>query len=518
MSGDGNSIENQILMVKNYIENNPALTLCNVFSDNGVTGTNFNRPGFENLMQEIRDGKINCIVVKDLSRFGRDYIEAGNFLETIFPRLGIRFISIADNYDSFEPRCQGEGMYIALKNIINTAYAKDISIKTRSAFKAKRDKGEPLVRRASFGYLKSPNDKHQLIIDDDAADIVRMIFKLKLKGFSSSQIARQLNSQNIATPTHYKNKQCKKSQFWTAYGVSRILKNPVYTGSIIMGKISLINGKPCNMNEDDWTIIKNAHEPIISQDDFDTVAEQRNQQRKKHNNSVRVERTKLPEDILKGFIFCKECGKTYGQTGYMLKDKTYRLSYKCNCYRWRGFGTTEKFLQKELFDTIYSVIRLQMDILINQRDRFLKILSSDINEKHRNELNSRAINIQKELDAIPARKLKLYDNFCTGIVEEENYKLFNQTYDAQKVELFKKFKKISDEIKTLKPKYVSNYESISAIDRLDNQKELSREMIVAFVEHIEVSYDKKVEITFRFKDELDSLIELNDEREVCLHG
>jgi len=133
-------------------------------------------------------------------------------------------------------------------------------------------------------------------------------------------------------------------------------------------------------------------------------------------------------------------------------------------------------------------------------------------------LNSRAINIQKELDAIPARKLKLYDNFCTGIVEEENYKLFNQTYDAQKVELFKKFKKISDEIKTLKPKYVSNYESISAIDRLDNQKELSREMIVAFVEHIEVSYDKKVEITFRFKDELDSLIELNDEREVCLHG
>jgi len=165
---DTNLIENQILMVKNYIENHSELTLCNVFSDNGMTGTNFNRSGFENLMQEVRCGKINCIVVKDLSRFGRDYIEAGNFLEVIFPRLGIRFISITDNYDSFDARCQGEGMYIALKNIINASYAKDISLKVRSAYKAKREKGEPIIQWAPFGYLKSPENKHQLIIDNEA--------------------------------------------------------------------------------------------------------------------------------------------------------------------------------------------------------------------------------------------------------------------------------------------------------------------------------------------------------------
>jgi len=159
-NSDGNSIENQILMVKNYIENNSELTLCNIFSDNGMTGMNFNRPGFESLMQEIRRGSINCIVVKDLSRFGRDYIEAGNFLEVIFPRLSIRFISISDNYDSFDSRCQGEGMFIALKNIIHTSYAKDISVKIRTAYKTKCEKGEPVVQTAPFGYLKSPENKH----------------------------------------------------------------------------------------------------------------------------------------------------------------------------------------------------------------------------------------------------------------------------------------------------------------------------------------------------------------------
>ncbi len=161
------SIENQNLMVRSYIEETPDLSFCGLFSDNGMTGTNFNRPGFENLMEEVRRGRVNCIVVKDLSRFGCDYVEAGNFLEVIFPKLGVRFISIGDHFDSFDPRCQGEGISIALKNMINAFYSKDISKKISSAYAAKRQNGDYVSRLAPFGYIKSPDNVNRLVIDEN---------------------------------------------------------------------------------------------------------------------------------------------------------------------------------------------------------------------------------------------------------------------------------------------------------------------------------------------------------------
>jgi len=529
-NSDGNSIENQILMVKNYIENHSELTLCNVFSDNGMTGTNFNRPGFESLMQEIRRGSINCIVVKDLSRFGRDYIEAGNFLEVIFPRLGIRFISISDNYDSFDPRCQGEGMFIALKNIIHTSYAKDISVKIRTAYKTKCEKGEPVVQTAPFGYLKSPENKHQLIIDDEAADIVRMIFKLKLQGLSVYQITSQLTLQSIVTPKYYQyiknatgNKMCESSQIWAESTVTSILRNVTYVENVVMGKTRMINGKQCKVPEKDWTIIKNTHEPIISQTDFDSVAELLKQQRKKYNAKSNCKHSSLPENILKGFIFCKECGRsckrTSKRTDKASKDNTYYLAYTCRyCSRYILKNTRKSFSQKELYDTIYNVVRLQMDVFAGQYERFLKSIESSESKNYRNELITHLKTTQKELDAIPAKKLRLYDDYYAEIVDEENYILFNQIYDAQKIELSQKLKELSDEISTLQPEHLSNYESISVINNLDNQKELSKEMLTALVERIEISHSREIEVIFRYKNELSNLTELNDEREVHLHG
>jgi len=353
-----------------------------------------------------------------------------------------------------------------------------------------------------------------------------MIFKLKLQGLSAYHIAHQLNLQNIAAPKYYryiknicKNEKYAKPHDWVECVVAAILENPVYTGCVVMGKSRVVDGKQCDVDKKDWTIIKNTHESIISQADFDSVAEQLRQKSEKYNNRIRTERATVPKNILAKFIFCKECGKAYSRNGKVLKDNAYRPTYYCSyCNQYIPQKSRKRFSQEELFNIIYTAIRLQIDVFVSQRDRFLKNLSSNSNENYRNELTIEAQNIKKELETILVRKLKLYDDYCAGIVNEENYRLFNQSYDVQKIELSRKLEELSDEISTLQSEHLSKYESISAIDKLDNQKELSREMLIAFVERIEVSLDQNVEVIFRYKDELDSLIQLNDEREGRLHG
>ena len=277
--GESASLENQALLVRRYIEANPTLKMREVFNDNGLTGTNFDRPGFEALMDEIRRGKINCVVVKDLSRFGRDYIEAGNFLETIFPSLGVRFISISDNYDSFDPRCKSEGTSIALKNMINAFYAKDISVKTRSALAAKQRKGQYTGAMPPFGYLISPEDRHRLVIDEKAAAVVRNIFRWRQEGLGPCDIARRLDASGFPAPGHYfyvsgihRNRRYEKPCRWADSTVRNMLENPVYIGDMALGKMR-VNPNQMYDNRhqprENWIITKGTHAPIIPETEFE---------------------------------------------------------------------------------------------------------------------------------------------------------------------------------------------------------------------------------------------------------
>ena len=526
-NNDGNSLENQILLVQKYVENNPELTLCSVFSDNGMTGTNFNRPGFEGLMDEIRRGHINCIVVKDLSRFGRDYVEAGNFLEVIFPRLGIRFISIGDNYDSFDPRCQGEGMSIALKNMINAFYAKDISVKIRTAFAVKRQKGEFVGKIAPFGYVKSPENVNALTVDREAAKIVQMIFKLKLDGLGAYQIARQLSSQSIPTPGHYryingmtKEKRYEHPQFWDTTTVMNILENVACIGNLALGKSRNTDGKQHKLPKSEWTIVENTHEPIIAKADFVAVAEQLRLQKEQHKNKTKHNRDELPENLLEGLVFCKECGRAYRRIPNTHRDKTtYRLTYIClYCNQHKPKYVCEHFRHDELYEAVYAAIRSQIDIFIGQRDLFLKTSKSDTTQTYHRDLKVKVQDIHNELDRIPARKLKLYDDLYAKIINENDYRLFSERYDTRKDELSKELERLLSEISTLNPQYISSYESLSVTSKWEHQSELTREMLLAFVERIEVSHDRKLNIMFRYRDELSSLYQLNVESEEYLHG
>lgn len=283
---ESNSIGNQRELIRDFAAERPGLHLVEEYADDGYTGTNFERPGFKRMMEDIKSGKINCIIVKDLSRLGRNYIEMGKYLEQIFPMMGIRFIAINDNYDNANSESSdSDSIVVPFKNLLNDSYCRDISIKVRSQLDMKRRKGEFIGGYAIYGYCKDKRNKNRLVVDEYAADIVRSIYRRKLEGMSAQAIAEQLNSENVLAPSEYK-RLCGLNYHsgfkagthakWQAIQVLRILKNEVYTGTMVQGRRQKINykiKKIRDVEESGWIRVPNMHEAIIPQKLFDTVQE-----------------------------------------------------------------------------------------------------------------------------------------------------------------------------------------------------------------------------------------------------
>ena len=279
-----NSIANQKELVMDYLKSHHEIEVVSTYTDDGYSGVNFERPEFQRMLSDIREGKIDCVIVKDLSRFGRNYIESGRYIEKIFPMLGIRFIAITDGYDSLNED-MGSEMIIPFKNLINDAYCRDISIKIRSHMDIKRRNGEYIAAYAAYGYLKDKDNKNHLVIDEYAADVVRDIFTMKICGMSQQAIADKLNADGILSPMQYKKsigvpmengfaKNVKPK--WSYNAVLRVLKNEVYIGSVVQGKRTTPNykiKKRVYKNEADWIRVRDMHDAIVSRSDFDLVQE-----------------------------------------------------------------------------------------------------------------------------------------------------------------------------------------------------------------------------------------------------
>lgn len=260
---DGDSLENQIRMIERYIQARPDFRLIGVYADNGKSGVSYERPAFGKLMNDIKAGKINCVVVKDLSRLGRNYIETGEYLERIFPGLGIRFIAINDRYDNIELTA-GQMLTAGMKNLINDIYAKDISRKSSTALRIKQKKGEFIGSYAAYGYMKSKENKNKIVIDDEAAQVVRDIFRWKAEGESNAQICHRLNETGITSPCKYRYEKgiLKSDKYaetrWRNETLKVILRNPVYIGHMAQGK-------------NNFVIAENTHEPLIDKEIFIAV-------------------------------------------------------------------------------------------------------------------------------------------------------------------------------------------------------------------------------------------------------
>lgn len=380
---ESNSIVNQRELIEQYISNKDDLQIVDYYIDDGYSGTNFNRPGFRRLLQDMKNKKINCIIVKDLSRFARSHIEADMYFENIFTSLNIRFISVIENIDSFENPDSMDNLIVPFKNLLNDAYAKDISKKVKSALLTKRLNGEFIGTSATYGYLKNPKDKHKLIIDEEASKNVIKIFNDIIEGKTASEIANELNSNNVLTPASYKikNNNIEVDKKWNVKMINVILQNRVYTGDLIQGKKkveSYRTHKLITTNKDEWIIVENNHEPIISKEEFDEVQEILNK-----NKSARSNKEK---DLFYRFLKCSDCGESFT----LRRVKNYEY-YHCTSYVRNESCTSHSIRKDKLVELVIEEINkkfkrnkidtLTRDILLKNIDSIIIFQNGKINVK-----------------------------------------------------------------------------------------------------------------------------------------
>ena len=382
---ESNSIVNQRELIGQYISSKSDLKLVGYYIDDGYSGTNFNRPGFEKLLQDMKNKKINCIIVKDLSRFARNHIEADMYFENIFPALNIRFISIIENIDSFENPDSIDNLIVPFKNLLNDAYAKDISKKVKSALTAKRLNGEFIGTSATYGYVKDQKDKHKLILDEEASKTVIQIFNGIIEGKKASEIADELNKNNILTPAAYKRKNEQEDENaviykkWNVKMINKMLKDRIYVGDLIQGKKKVENyrsHKLITTKKDEWIITPNNHDPIISKDKFDKV-----QEIIEKNKCARRNKEK---DLFYRFLECSDCGSSFT----LRKVKNYEY-YHCASYVRNGSCTSHSIRKDKLIEIVLKELNkkfkrncintLTRDILLKNIDSIIIFQNGEIN-------------------------------------------------------------------------------------------------------------------------------------------
>ena len=513
---DGDSIENQITICREYINERPYLKLAGIFSDNGAKGTNFERPEFNRMMDQVKAGKINAILCKDLSRFGRDYVETGNYLEKIFPFLGVRFIAITDHFDSFETDGTEESLMIPLKNMINELYAKDISRKIRTSFENRMEKGEFLPAFIPYGYVKSKTVEYDLEIDDEVAENVRLIYKWRLEGASMPEINRRLNTLGATTPAVRKlqlgiwHSEKYNNPEWRGCTVKNILTNPMYTGCLAYRRNpkSLYEGiKMHHAPEEEWIVIPGHHEPLVSKEDFDEVQRRYREFAKEYHSreDANKEIRDSIENIFQGRIWCGECG------GRMrLRKNTLRKGHGTEVFYCgkhndnRRKCTTHAIKYTDAKDRVFELIQLQikyaadMEIVLSQ----LKGNAQDRNlmDQYNGELNG----ITMKLNKVNSSLEKLYENYVEGIVSNDEYAFMKKEYESRQKEISRSIDEIRQKKASISNVFAGNNKWLKAIKGIENEGKLSQKIVDEMINRViihEIDGQITVEIVMNYSDE-----------------
>lgn len=502
------SMDNQVEFLRNYVDLQEELKLVEIYIDDDITGTNFDRPAFNKLLEDVKKGRINCIVVKDLSRFGRNYVETGEFIEKIFPFLKVRFIAINDRFDSL---INHSDIVASFKNIVNEIYAKDISKKICTSVITRQKKGEYIGGITAYGYMKDPNDKHRLLVDPITAPIVKQIFDWKASGIGFITIGRMLNNQGIMSPAQYKHsrgifqKDKNQNHPWNAVNVKRILLNPIYMGNMVQGKYrqSFYKNQPRIVtDESQWIVIPDTHEAIIEKGTFEAVKQQLSEHNARRKNSENIQNVEA-KNLFKGLIYCGQCGKKMvftSRTGSKRNPKKVYASYKCRHYRER--------LNQECADK-----RIQNDVLVKIIEKLLaeysKVFIEDWNEFSKNAAirqgdcqSNEAIqksNAVRRLEKIDNLDIKLYTDYAEGLLTKNEYVQMKGNYRSESTFL-------QNEIDVLEKQIVSKgkiQEEINnakcTVEAFIKGNNLSEEIIRNLIERITIQGRNAVEIRFKFE-------------------
>lgn len=491
---ESESIINQRTLLTQYVEKlGENYELVDIYIDPGYTGTNFKRPEFQRMKRDIEQGKVNMVITKDLSRLGRDYIETGEYIEKWFPEYNVRYISVTDGVDTFK-NDNGNNDIIPFKSILNDMYSKDLSKKIRTSLHTMQKEGKWVGGKVALGYMKSPQDKNKLIINESEAEIVRTIFNMAYSGKELHDIKDYLVNNNIPTANQMR---YNKQTFWENRAIKNILKNPIYIGTTIQNKNSRINYKNRKLRpnpKEQWHIVENTHEPIISKEVFEVVQKMAVTQKYGRNE-------KKHQFLLDGLLICYECKHKIG----VRARPNGQLSMVCNNYRRNSklkICTSHGFSYEELEKTVIQYIK-QLFTNINKGEIELSIKNS----KNKSDYTAMLKAIQLEINKINSNIDKMYLDKLNGKISEEMYeRVYNDLNNKMKQEkdkydaLYKEKEDIQEDNTDKIKKIIS--------DTLKLEKP-TKELLRVLINRIEIHQDKQIDIVFNFR-------KLNEIKKQCL--
>lgn len=515
----GDSIENQIEMIEKYISKCQDLKVIHTFVDNGETGTNFERPAFSDMMEEVKKGAINCIVVKDLSRFGRNYLETGNYLEKIFPYLGIRFISVNDHFDSLHDR-KSDTLLVPLKSILHDTYAKDISRKVSSAIDIKKKSGKFMGKIPPYGYVRDEQDRYKLCVHTERAEIIRMIFKWRTEGMGSVSIAHRLNDMTVPTQLQIRfaegHHDGKEHALWRGSAVMDILKNPCYIGCMVERKGSnlLCKGRENKViPESEWNLIENTHEPIIDKETFEKVQRLVSESRGKRKQQVADKSYRQrTENILSGMVQCGICGSgVHRDSGYFRKDGSLvHYSFYCSNKYIKTKGCSSRTVDEtELHNYIFQACKKQLELLADMKELIDDMVENQKNSRYISSLKQEIRILEDKQQKLRRKRNDLYADFKDGLLTEREYTFRRDKYMADSEQLSIQLQAVNAELQENSQMSEVTTKWISDFICFKDTKKLTKEMCSVMVKKV-VLNENSVSIHFAFTDEYEKALAFLD--------
>lgn len=515
---DGDSIEMQKYMLQKYVNERPDLSVYSLYCDNGRTGTNFERPEFERLMDDVRGGKVDCVVVKDLSRLGRNYIETGHYMEKIFPFLGVRFIAVNDGYDSLT--CQnGNDLIVSLKNLINDIYAKDISKKSGSALAVKQKNGEFIGAFPPYGYLKDRDDNHKLVPDPDTAHFVHQIFLWKAEGIGINTIARRLNEMGVPSPAKYrylsgifKKEPSGNGAIWQGQSIKLITSNLMYAGHMAQGKSkkSLHDGQLKTMiPQSDWVVVRDTHEPIIDEDTFNKVQEIKEEQTRLHVTlNGKYADISNKENVFKGLLRCDDCKTKMVRYKDVSKAGSVCYRFICRVYAQNlSMTCTNKSVREDkLFECVYAAIQSQIELAVDMEKILERLNRQEDFQTARKEVEEKISTARQKLKRITFLKGSLFESYTNHLLSEDEYLYSKKSYDTEIKCLQTELEALEREGMKYEKTLTPQNEWIQAFQKYKDKTSITREMVLELIQCIWISGYNTIEIVWNYGDEYKKIL------------
>ena len=505
----GDSLETQRQIMEAYTALCPDIEVVGVYTDNGTTGRTFEREAFQRMLADVESGKIDCIVVKDLSRLGRNTIDTGYYIEKYFPLHGVRFIAVNDQFDSEDSENSGNHLIVPLKNMINEAYAADISKKVRvQQNQAMRD-GEFVGARPPYGYRKDPDNCHRLLVNEDTAPIVRQIFQWTVDGVALNVIVKRLNEQGVMTPGYYlasigliTSKKLMGSGKWQTWTVGKILADEVYTGDMVQGKHTNVGHKQVVTKPVDWIVVRNTHEPLVSREVFAKAQAVREQMASKYTRTMKVP---YSENILRGRVFCAHCGKN------LHRQRSHgRYFYRCISNDRMGEGSCTGGIihlpEPDLFDAILTIIRQKAEVVMGEALRLKRCDNKIATQKA--QVDQEIAELGRQTQKNKTIRAGLYENFVKGILTRAEYLEMQEDYSQKisgAVERVQQLQTRQSELERQMECCTSMADKLAAVDK---DTALSALLVEQLIERVTVNGPDDVSVKFSFEGGFERVMEV----------